>query len=103
MTVTDVLAEMAAGLPEWHARAACRGEDPALFFPEPGQPVAAAKAICGRCEVRAECLDYAIDGFLDAGIFGGVAPRERVRMARARGRPPQPQFLYAMADSPAPE
>jgi len=38
----------------WHERAACRGEDPDLFFPEAGDTIATrkARAICARCPVR---------------------------------------------------
>ncbi|PXY25939.1 transcription factor WhiB [Prauserella sp. PE36] len=80
---------------EWSERAACRDEDPELFFPVsdmgPGaQQTAQAKAICARCPVRAECLRYALESGLDYGIFGGTTERERralVRRNRAAGQP----------------
>ncbi|HET6504450.1 MAG TPA: WhiB family transcriptional regulator [Amycolatopsis sp.] len=67
---------------DWPSRAACRDEDPELFFPVsemgPGARQAAqAKAVCARCPVRAECLEYALDNGLDHGIFGGLTERER--------------------------
>ncbi|MFF5986930.1 WhiB family transcriptional regulator [Prauserella flavalba] len=80
---------------EWSERAACRDEDPELFFPVsdmgPGaQQTEQAKAICARCPVRAECLTYALESGLDYGIFGGTTERERralVRRNRAAGQP----------------
>ncbi|MBK1787010.1 WhiB family transcriptional regulator [Prauserella sp. ASG 168] len=79
----------------WSERAACRDEDPELFFPVtdmgPGaQQTARATAICASCPVRAQCLQYALDGGLDFGIFGGTSERERrdlVRRNRAAGQP----------------
>lgn len=67
--------------------AACRTEDPELFFPisdmGPGaRQVAEAKAVCARCPVRTDCLDYAIDAGLDHGIFGGQTERERRALLR---------------------
>ncbi|SFI97834.1 WhiB family transcriptional regulator, redox-sensing transcriptional regulator [Amycolatopsis sacchari] len=71
----------------WQERAACRGEDPELFFPVsemgPGaRQVAQAKAVCARCPVRAECLQYALDTGLDHGIFGGTTDAERRKLVR---------------------
>ena len=74
---------------DWRHRAACRDEDPELFFPVsevgPGARQAAeAKAVCARCPVRSRCLDYAIDNGLDHGVFGGTTERERSDLVRAR-------------------
>lgn len=51
----------------WQNRAACRGEDLVLFFgregerqPERDVRERKAKAICARCPVASECLDYAL-------------------------------------------
>lgn len=38
---------------------------------------AAAKAICERCTVRAECLDYAIAIREPHGVWGGLSESER--------------------------
>ncbi|TNC24637.1 WhiB family transcriptional regulator [Amycolatopsis alkalitolerans] len=72
---------------DWQERAACRDEDPELFFPVsemgPGaRQVARAKAVCARCPVRAECLEYALDTGLDHGIFGGMTDTERRKLVR---------------------
>lgn len=61
----------------WMDEAVCASTDPALFFPEPGEPVTAAKRICAACEVRDMCLQYALDHHIREGIFGGMSARER--------------------------
>jgi WhiB family transcriptional regulator, redox-sensing transcriptional regulator len=72
---------------DWRQRAACRDEDPELFFPVsdtgPGARQAEqAKAVCARCPVRELCLDYALDSGLDHGIFGGTTETERRELRR---------------------
>ena len=77
---------------DWVQRARCRDEDPELFFPIGTTGVAAtqveaAKAICMRCEVRGECLEWALVTAQDAGVWGGLSEDERraLRSARRRG------------------
>lgn len=72
---------------EWRHRAACRDEDPELFFPVsdvgPGAvQTERAKAVCARCPVRTRCLSYALDNGLDHGIFGGMTEHERRELTR---------------------
>lgn len=74
--------------PSWQAAAACRGMDPALFFPERGATAARAKAICNGCPVNTECGDSGLMD--DHGIWGGMAQRDRqakrVRIGATRRR-----------------
>ncbi|MDA8313056.1 MAG: WhiB family transcriptional regulator [Actinomycetota bacterium] len=63
--------------PSWRRRAACRGLDPALFFPEIGESAAAPKAVCAQCPVSRECLDFALVNAETEGIWGGTTPRAR--------------------------
>ncbi|WP_078882340.1 WhiB family transcriptional regulator [Streptomyces rimosus] len=81
----------------WQHHAACRGEDPDLFFPRgwsiPYQPqIESALAICDRCPVRAACLYAALamehgKGLTErAGIWGGTTAPERHRMTPSRPR-----------------
>lgn len=77
----------------WQEAAACRGEDIGLFFgpegerqPERDVRERKAKAVCGRCPVRAECLDYAIAKPERYGIWGGMNEDERVAERRRRTR-----------------
>jgi WhiB family transcriptional regulator, redox-sensing transcriptional regulator len=65
---------------------ACQAAEPELFFPLSAAgpavaQVAAAKAVCRGCPVRAECLDYAMQTAQDHGIWGGTTEEER-RQAR---------------------
>ncbi len=71
----------------WQARAACRDEDPELFFPvgnlgPAARQEAEAKAVCARCPVAAQCLAYAMRTGQDYGIWGGMTPDERRALAR---------------------
>lgn len=66
----------------WFARAACIGMDPELWFPDRGNPALEARAICARCEVKAECLDYALRLQIEEGIWGGTTGRGRRRLKR---------------------
>jgi len=45
---------------QWQDRALCAQTDPEAFFPEKGGSTREAKKICLGCEVRSECLDYAL-------------------------------------------
>lgn len=76
---------------DWRERAACRDEDPELFFPVtevgPGARQAdEAKSVCARCPVRTRCLEYAIDNGLNVGVFGGLTEAERNSLARTMRR-----------------
>ncbi len=69
---------------EWQDKALCAQVDPEIFFPEKGGSVRDPKRVCGRCEVREPCLDYALT-HEDAGrfgIWGGMSERERRRLKR---------------------
>ena len=42
-------------------KALCAETDPEAFFPEKGGSTREAKKVCMACEVRVECLDYALE------------------------------------------
>lgn len=67
---------------EWQDRALCAQTDPESFFPEKGGSTREAKRICGDCEVRADCLEYALAQDERFGIWGGLSERERRRLRR---------------------
>ena len=74
------------GLPEesgWQERALCAQTDPEAFFPEKGGSTREAKKICTGCEVKSECLEYALDHDERFGIWGGLSERERRRLKKA--------------------
>ncbi|BBZ06739.1 transcriptional regulator WhiB2 [Mycolicibacterium doricum] len=66
----------------WQERALCAQTDPEAFFPEKGGSTREAKRICHGCEVRDECLDYALAHDERFGIWGGLSERERRRLKR---------------------
>jgi WhiB family redox-sensing transcriptional regulator len=69
----------------WHESALCAETDPESFFPEKGGSTREAKKICTGCEVRAECLEYALANDERFGIWGGLSERERRRLRRRAG------------------
>ena len=66
----------------WQDRALCAQTDPEAFFPEKGGSTREAKRVCRSCEVRAECLEYALAHDERFGIWGGLSERERRRLKR---------------------
>lgn len=77
------------------ARGACRGKPTSWWFP-PKDGVAsreerrrivgnqrAAVVICKSCEVRRECLAFAVK-WNERGIWGGVGEKQRKRLRRDR-------------------
>jgi WhiB family redox-sensing transcriptional regulator len=67
----------------WQADALCAQTDPESFFPEKGGSTRDAKKICSSCEVRNECLEYALSNDERFGIWGGLSERERRRLRRS--------------------
>ena len=78
---------VAAGVPEWQRDAACAEDQPgADWFPDRGhmERLRAAKAVCARCLVQADCLAFALDEGLAEGVWGGATAEERKQL-RKRG------------------
>jgi WhiB family redox-sensing transcriptional regulator len=76
---------------DWVHRARCKDEDPELFFPvgttgPAAQQIERARTICMQCEVRTECLEWAMATGQDAGVWGGLSEEERRALRRARRR-----------------
>ena len=76
---------------EFMAFGNCLGMDPEDFFPDRGNyhKMRAAKAVCQGCEVRLDCLEYALDTPIEKfGIWGGTSEKERrtMRVARAMAK-----------------
>lgn len=70
--------------PAWQAEGACRGLDPDLFFPQRGQSLTTARAVCAACPVKEECLDFAVEHHEEFGVWGGSSERERRQLRRQR-------------------
>lgn len=85
----DALLAAIGPRPDWQRWAACRGADAELFFPPRRGSAVAAKAICARCPVAAECADYALAFPPErlAGVWGGLAmgDRQEIRSQRRGG------------------
>lgn len=76
----------ATQLPEpedWTGSALCAQSDPEAFFPEKGGSTKEAKRICQGCEVRADCLAYALQHGERHGIWGGKSEQERRKIKPA--------------------
>ncbi|WP_367135336.1 WhiB family transcriptional regulator [Saccharothrix sp. HUAS TT1] len=67
---------------DWQERALCAQTDPEAFFPEKGGSTREAKRICLGCEVRSECLEYALQHDERFGIWGGLSERERRKLKK---------------------
>ncbi|GAB20855.1 putative WhiB family transcriptional regulator [Gordonia effusa NBRC 100432] len=67
---------------QWQERALCAQTDPEAFFPEKGGSTREAKRICQGCEVKPECLEFALHNDERFGIWGGLSERERRRLKR---------------------
>jgi WhiB family redox-sensing transcriptional regulator len=67
---------------QWQERALCAQTDPEAFFPEKGGSTREAKRVCLSCEVRVDCLDYALANDERFGIWGGLSERERRRVKK---------------------
>ncbi|RBP66137.1 transcription factor WhiB [Brevibacterium sanguinis] len=66
----------------WQDQALCAQTDPEAFFPEKGGSTREAKRVCASCEVRSECLEYALANDERFGIWGGMSERERRRLKK---------------------
>lgn len=69
----------------WRQRALCAQTDPEVFFPEKGGSTKDAKLVCARCEVREQCLRWALEHDERFGIWGGLSERERRRYKQDHG------------------
>jgi WhiB family redox-sensing transcriptional regulator len=66
----------------WQERALCAQTDPEAFFPEKGGSTREAKRVCLSCDVRGECLEYALMHDERFGIWGGLSERERRKLKK---------------------
>lgn len=59
----------------WRTQAACKNVPTRIFYPEKGSNADAAKLVCERCPVKAQCAAAGQDEA--HGIWGGQSPLER--------------------------
>jgi WhiB family redox-sensing transcriptional regulator len=69
----------------WQADSLCAQTDPEAFFPEKGGSTRDAKKICASCEVKTQCLEYALANDERFGIWGGLSERERRKLRKRAG------------------
>lgn len=84
----------------WQFKAACRGEDAAMFFApnyfekrheKEAREQRARDAYCNRCEVREQCLEYALRIREPHGMWGGMNEAQRRALLRVRDRDAESQ------------
>jgi len=71
---------------DWRNAALCRQVDPELFWPEKGKSGAEAIRVCMKCDVRAACLEWALENRELEGVWGGTTGRTRRDLRRLRRR-----------------
>ncbi len=76
---------------DWQYEGLCRTVDPDAFFSpeaERGAPKSrreeAAKAMCARCPVIAECREHALSVQEPYGVWGGLSESERAAILAGR-------------------
>lgn len=77
-------AEGGSGLMSWQNRAACQGMPTRLFYADDGERGSSlwerqgeAKAVCRRCPVQPDCLQWAYDLNDRFAVLGGTTGAER--------------------------
>ena len=77
---------------DWREQSACKDDPtPDLWFVAPSDRhgIAAAKAICRRCPVAAECLAEAMANPSIVGVWGGTTENQRAKLRAAMPRQPK--------------
>jgi WhiB family redox-sensing transcriptional regulator len=65
--------------------ALCAQTDPDMFHPDDTNPnTKHIHQTCARCDVREQCLNYAIDNNITDGWWGGQPPRARRQLRQRR-------------------
>jgi hypothetical protein len=80
----------------WQADAQCLQADPEVFFVERGGAgMRDARKICAQCTVGRKCLQFALEGKIESGVFGGMSPVERKKLLNADREQVDRAFLAA--------
>lgn len=70
---------------KWQDDAECAEIASEFFFPDEDNPIAGnykvAERICAVCPVKVQCLEYAISNDERFGMWGGLKPKDRSRLA----------------------
>lgn len=77
---------------DWFVDGSCRGKDSALWFPlEDSRRASSVPAlrVCAGCDVKVECLAYAVANHIEHGVWGQTTPSQRKPMFRGVARQPK--------------
>lgn len=85
ITVADRVLEKLVS-PIFEDKPACVDEDPEVFFDD--TLTGLARAVCGRCPVREQCLAWALRHGEREGVWGGLTPRQRAARPDYKVPPP---------------
>jgi WhiB family redox-sensing transcriptional regulator len=66
---------------DWRHHAACRDEDPELFF-----PIGSTGPALDQIDEAKQCLAWALESGQDAGVWGGLSEDERRALKRRTAR-----------------
>jgi WhiB family redox-sensing transcriptional regulator len=69
---------------KWQDDALCAQVSQEMFFPEKGGSTKDAKRICDSCDVKAQCLAYALESGQRFGIWGGLSERQRRALVKGQ-------------------
>jgi WhiB family redox-sensing transcriptional regulator len=86
----------------WQERALCAQTDPEAFFPEKGGSTREAKRVCLTCDVRSDCLEYALQNDERFGIWGGLSERERRKLKKRAVQPASVAGVSTPGSTPPP-
>ncbi len=87
----------------WRHQAACKGMNPDLFFPAPGDRYAVqeAKAVCATCPVSTQCSE---EGRTEhTGVWAGVSANQRRRKGVSRNSFNQQYRQWVLQTEPSDE
>ncbi len=84
----DCASDASRSVQAWMKDALCVEHVGVEFFPVRGQSSRPAKAVCSNCQVRVECLAYALHHEIIQGVWGGLNGRERRALRLVAGHRP---------------
>lgn len=64
---------------------ACQTSDPDAWFSDDGSAYAMARQLCQKCPVKDLCADFAVENREPHGLWGGLSPKERLKIRVANG------------------
>ncbi len=84
--MTTTASQLEETADDWRDQSACLGLDPLIFYPATDEEASDAQAVCSGCEVKGDCLEYALARREKDGVWGGATEKDRRRMIRQRRR-----------------